>query len=508
MSKRSSRPRREEFKAQRRERKQAQKELRRQQAAEGLRPRSRCSLANGTCEYETVEEERVARNSVVSEQAKVFRAQLPHLLRQLQRIPDPRNPKKIRHKHTVLIIYGILSFVFQMSSRREANRELTRPMFVENLKLLFPDLETIPHHDTLMRLLERIDVSALESAHIELLRQFIRKKKFLRYLIANCYPIAVDGSQKFKREIVWSEECLSRDVTYKDGVHTQGYVYVLEANLAFHNGMSIPLMSEFLSYSEGYNARDKQDCEQLAFRRLAARLKRQFPCLPIMVLLDGLYPNGPIMELCRKNKWQFMIVLQDGSLPSVWQEYGALKGLGGDNKHHRIWGDRQQQFEWVNDIEYYFGPNDRKTLAVHVVTCNEHWKEIDPKSNQVVVRRSRHAWISSEPLSRRNVHERCNLAARYRWGIEANFLVEKCCGYHYEHCLSYDWNAMRGYHYLMRLGHFFNVITQHTTRLVNMVKTLGKQGLIRFIRETIAAPWLDRELIQQWLAGPIQIRLE
>jgi hypothetical protein len=30
----------------------------------------------------------------------------------------------------------------------------------------------------------------------------------------------------------------------------QQYVYVLKANLAFHNGLSIPLMSEFLSYGE------------------------------------------------------------------------------------------------------------------------------------------------------------------------------------------------------------------------------------------------------------------
>jgi len=30
-------------------------------------------------------------------------------------------------------------------------------------------------------------------------------------------------------------------------------------------------------------------------------------------LLDGLYSNGPIMEICRKNKWDYMIVLQDKS---------------------------------------------------------------------------------------------------------------------------------------------------------------------------------------------------
>ena len=37
-----------------------------------------------------------------------------------------------------------------------------------------------------------------------------------------------------------------------------------------------------------------------AFYRLAARLKGYFPRLPILLLLDGLYPNGPLMALCRQ----------------------------------------------------------------------------------------------------------------------------------------------------------------------------------------------------------------
>ena len=68
-------------------------------------------------------------------------------------IDDPRDPKKVKHKLTVLLTYGILTFVYQMASRWEADREMTRPVFMENLKLLFPELGSIPHHDTLMRLL-------------------------------------------------------------------------------------------------------------------------------------------------------------------------------------------------------------------------------------------------------------------------------------------------------------------------------------------------------------------
>ncbi|MBW2334650.1 MAG: transposase family protein [Deltaproteobacteria bacterium] len=507
MSKPSRRPNRELIKAQRKRKKEAEKELRARQESEGLTPSSNTTTSNCKSEFQTVEEEREARCDTVTEQVMIFRSKLPILLKRLSQIDDPRNPKKIKHKLTVLMIYGILTFVYQMASRREANREMSRPVFTENLKLLFPELESLPHHDTLMRILSRIEVDEIEATHIELVRKLIRKKKFMRYLIDHCYPIAIDGTQKFARNWLWSEECLERKDKTGDGEGKQYYVYVLEANLAFHDGMSIPLMSEVLNYAKGDTAKDKQDCELKAFYRLANRLKKEFPNLAIMVLLDGLYAKGPVIELCRKKKWQFMIVLQDKCLKSVWEEYEGLSRLEKNNEFFRTWADRRQHFYWVNNIYYYYGPKERKKQIVHVVVCEESWEEVDQQSAEIVTKHARHAWLSSKPLNKWNVHERCNLAARHRWGIESGILVEKCHGYQYEHCFSYNWNAMKGYHYLMRLAHMINVLAQYSECLVKMFNTLGVRGFIRFVRQTIAAPWLDPLLVKKRLAHPFQLRL-
>ena len=507
MAKISSRPGREEIKQRRKEIKKAQKELRQNQKKEGLIPLSRSTISNSKSEYKDIGEERQARMDVITNQAMLFRSMLPKVLKELKRIPDPRNPKKIKHKLTVLFVYGILSFVYQMSSRREANREMTRPQFVENLKMVFPELESVPHHDTLMRLLARIDVNEIERATIELVRGLIRKKKFNRYLINGHYTIAIDGTQKLVRDMLWDEQWLERKVGKEEDNQKQYYVYVLEANLVLGNGMSIPLMSEFLSYTEGDNDNNKQDCELKAFKRLAPRLKKEFRCLPIMILLDGLYPNGTIIEICRDNNWDFMMVLQDKCLPSVWEEYEGLKQLQSENLLKMIWGKRIQRFRWVNGIYYYWGANGKKRLTLHVVTCHEAWKEVDNKTAEIVTKTSRHAWISSKPLNKDNIHRRCNLGARYRWGIESGILVEKRHGYKYEHCFSYDWNVMKGYHYLMRLGHFLNVMAQYAQCLVSTVRKFGVRGFIRFVRETMAAPWLDAIQIKERLAAPFQLRL-
>ena len=66
--------------------------------------------------------------------------------------------------------------------------------------------------------------------------------------------------------------------------------YVLEAKLVTSFGHAIPLASEFIENLE-HRDFDKQDCEQKAFVRLAAKIKGHFPRLPFCVLADELYPN-------------------------------------------------------------------------------------------------------------------------------------------------------------------------------------------------------------------------
>ena len=168
-------------------------------------------------------------------------------------------------------------------------------MFEQNLRLLFPELDSLPHADTLFRLLTKIEVSQIEQAHIDLVERLIRKKKFAAYRINNCYPLAIDGTQKLGGASLWSESLQERRVSGADP-HAQAryqyHVYVLEANLCFHNGMVIPLMSEFLDYQQGDTEQNKQDCELRAFHRLAERIKKAFPRLPVMLLLDGCIPTG------------------------------------------------------------------------------------------------------------------------------------------------------------------------------------------------------------------------
>ena len=329
--------RREEWRQERQDRRRAAKGLRKRQAAEGLESAPTGTIGNGTSPWKTVEEEQQARQEAVEEQIQAYRSALPTLLKRLGKIRDPRNPKTIRRKSTVLLLYGILLFVFQMASRREANRQMTLPQFRENLRWLFPELESVAHQDTLNRLLAGIEVNEMEEALVELIQRFIRKKKFLRYLVGS------SGGDRWNAEDgagqAVDRAMLGAGLTAQAGRREHGK---RDAILRLWIGGQ-PGLREWYDHSAAERVSDPRRVRPgegqtrrraKSFRRLAQRMKEYFPRLPILVLLDGLYANGPVVELCRLYHWEFMIVLQDNSLPSVWEE---VRGLGQlDRKSTRL----------------------------------------------------------------------------------------------------------------------------------------------------------------------------
>jgi hypothetical protein len=226
----------------------SQKQIRDKIIAADANITHRTQAINSKRPYQSIEEEQAARQEIIAEQVRVWRRTLPILFQKLSRIPDPRRPKSIKHKMVVLMMFGLLAFVFRLSSRREMNRELTGAAINHHLKKIFPELDSIPHADTLARLLEKINMGVIEDAHIALIKQLIRGKKFKKLLINGCLPITIDGCQKlFRNGLLHDSHWLQRTVGNEENKINQQYVYTMEANITLKNGLSIPLLSEYLS---------------------------------------------------------------------------------------------------------------------------------------------------------------------------------------------------------------------------------------------------------------------
>jgi hypothetical protein len=450
---------------------------------------------NSKYSLKTAEEEMAERQEKVEKATVIYRQMLPELLKKLSRIKDPRQPQKIKHKLAVLMIYGILLFVYQTGSRREANKKMSKPIFQYNVRAMFPELESLPHADTLARLLEKIDVEEIQKCLVELLQDLMRRKKFKNHLINKRYLIAVDGSQKFFRNYQWQPEALGRHVGGEERI-PQFYVYVLESVLVLDNGIVLPVLTETLENKDWVEGQTKQDCESKAFTRLAQKLYKIFGKGKVILLADGLYACGAVIKKCREYQWEYMITLKEGAMPDVWKEATGLMWLEPSNSICVNWGDRQQDYLWANDIEYEYGTSSRYTEILHVVICYETWLENHSRTTGTLEEKmTRYAWISSRPLNCKNVFIRCTKMARYRWKIESNFLIEKHEGYNFEHCYSYDWQAMKGFHYLMKAGHFLNAMATNSEILLEYVNEFGIRGFVADLNLAISGAPLNADRI-------------
>ena len=485
----------------RNEARNADKELRKQETEKESYKKKDRNILNRKSSFNNKEEEIQDRYETAEETLKAYTKYLPGILKDLSGLKDPRNPKKVTHKLALLMLYGIFIFVFHLSSRRDANSKIT-PIFLENMRQFFPELENIPHSCTLARVLESIESTNIERSIVKLVSRLIRDKKLINYMVSNKYVFAIDGSQKFTRDWDWSKNSLTRHIKGRSEDEKHYYAYALEASLVLPSGLTIPVLTEFLERNAHKevgvdNEKNKMDCEYKAFMRLTARLKKYFPQLKIVVTLDGLYPKGPIFEQCQKFGWDYMIVLKDGSLKSVWDDIEKLKEKDKVERHSvpEINGVKQD-FWYVNGIEYHYGDNGCKSIIINVVVCEETITDIDEKTGKETKKAKKFAWISFKEINSRNVEKRCNQMGRPRWNIETQNLVEKHHGYSYEHCFSYDWNAMQGFHYLMHLAHIINNLTLFSTKLKIKIKLHGVRRTIELIFLVFKAIPLDFEKLK------------
>ncbi len=380
---------------------------------------ARTQAHNRKCAAQTIDEERHIRAEAVAAQIKVWRSLLPTLLKQFSRIRDPRRARCIKHKLVTLMVFGLFGFIFRLASRREMNRELTGAAIQTHLKKLFPDLDSIPHADTLARLLETIDPREIEKAHIELMKALIAKKKFKKLLINGCLPISVDGCQKLYRDGLlqdgrWCERKVGEDLA-------QQYVYVIEVNITFQNGLTIPLLTDYLYRDNNQltNPTGKQDCEITAFERMAARLKNYFPRLKFILFMDSLYATQGVMDICYKNKWDYLIHLPSRKLKDLAKRLNQKKELRQIVPGQSHYRKRRQEFYWENHVNYGGG------TSIHLLGCLERYEEVNKETGDIEICHTDHAWISSIPLALCNVHELYNLGARKKELIEDSINTEK-----------------------------------------------------------------------------------
>lgn len=366
--------------------------------------------------------------------------------RYLAGVDDPRDQSKITYPLPCLLFTGLLMFLCHLAARRQITLKFRdNAPSAANFERLF-GVPQAPHSDTLNYTFSNLKPQQLQECVTRLVEILIRKKVLERYrLLDQYYVIAIDGTGIYSFSKRHCDHCLTR--THNG--QTTYYHYVLEAKLVTSDGLSFSLMSEFIENPQANPT--KQDCELNAFHRLAERLKKRFPRLPVCLSLDGLFACGPVFLRCRDYNWRYVIVLKEGDLPSVYHEFVGLAKLHPKEElKERILKplEIKRSFRWVNGIEYCDSKGQEHLL--NVIELHE------TKSADGNPQATRFMWVSDLEINQGNVRAIAQNAGRDRWKIEnQGFNSQKQGGFALEHLYSHNYTSAKVFYFLLQMAHLF-----------------------------------------------------
>jgi hypothetical protein len=402
---------------------------------------------------------------------RVIDTHFSELLNSSNRLTDSRKRKE--YSMAEIVAGALFMYIFKETSRNAYNNDRRESCFRKNFFKYFKI--NLPHGDAYDDVLRVLPPEELESLKAQLVSSLIEQKMFRKFrFLGKFHLIAVDATGMATFEQKHCDHCLTK--TSKTGVVTY-FHYVLEAKIVTATGLSISLASEFIENDPGRDY-EKQDCEQKAFVRLAAKIKKYFPRLPICILGDGLYPNNTVFDICAKNDWKFIITLKDGNIKTFQTEVDLLKvtairrSVCRANKTTRT----TLEYAFLNDIEYsgrYFS----------WVECNE----IIVNTKGITKSCHRFVYITNVTQDHQKVIETAD-NGRLRWKIEnEGFNSQKNLGYALEHKFSRkSFIAMQNYYQLLQIAHMINQLVERSRQIVEIMNEHSKQTIVDLWKKMIA----------------------
>jgi len=321
----------------------------------------------------------------------------PRFNQLLSRIYDRRKQDRITYPVPHLIWEELLMFLCGTGSRNTMVHETQRPGFVRTLvDLSGGDEDAVAHPDTAYSFLAKLHPSHLVKFQATLVRRLFKMRCLEKFRFGAEWLVAVDATWLRTYDRPHCKRCLRQ--TQQDGT-TRWMHAVLEAKLILGNGMAISLASVPIENT----ARNfqKQDCELKAFSRLAAKLKQLFPKLPVCLLMDSLYGCAPVMDICEKSHWSYIVVFTEGRTPVLWKE---ARRKAEKERPHQLTRENGtvQTFRWATMLKH-------QKHITHAVFCDE----IQPDHSEHTW-----AWITDHRPDRHWAPIIANRGGRLRWKIE------------------------------------------------------------------------------------------
>ena len=314
----------------------------------------------------------------------ILKQYFPFFIKKLDALTDSRHQSYVDYSMGVITLVRLLALLCQLNTMRQLTDHLNTEETIQNVaELLNITLDELPHYDTINDVFEQIDIQELRSIQKYVVTRLIRSKMFDKYRYKGKYfQIVIDGTGLASFKFRHCKHCLKR-------VHNKGqkneytaYLhYVLEAKLVVGD-IVISLDTEFVENVT--KDVEVQDCEIKAFYRMAKRIKKNYPKLAIIFSGDSLYACMPVINICIKNKWEYIIRFKKESIKTLAEEVEGLEMVE-EQEEIKYWNNlkyREVQIEeQLNVLKYYEKKKEDITEFMWIVSF-----EITTKNKEELVK--------------------------------------------------------------------------------------------------------------------------
>lgn len=407
------------------------------------------------------EQERIRKkleNNPVVECNKIQKKFYPELFSMFGKAADLRHQSYIEYSARTMLGTLYYKSIAGIESMQEMTRTFNDEKICKNLYgFMGEDKKAyLPHGVTENEFLEKLNPGELENIQQNIVYSMIRRKTFENGRVLKKWLVIVDATELDEGYQKKNEHYLSRCYNKgEDNEFTKYHRSVLEAKIYFGDNLVCSIASETIENSAEYvNQSDetvKQDCENKAFIRLAAKIKKKFPRLPIIITADGLYVSRTVMQICKEYNWDYIIRYKEGSAPTIAEEYRALP------EKETIRTD----IEYQNQIIYY-------DFDVNLIYYREK------RMVKGETKTTEFAWITSIRITKNNA-QKIVRAGRNRWKIEnQGFNRQKHWQGNIEHACSFNERAQKNHYLMEQIADFMKQLYEYFFLEKNGIKKTQK----------------------------------
>ena len=391
--------------------------------------------------------EKKSELNILNDLVTIVKQYFPELINKFDGLTDLRNQSYVKYKMKVIFIVRLLGLMCKIKSMHGMTRELNTKESIENIaQICGLELEEIPHCDTINDVFEKVKVEEIEKIRKYMISKLIRGKIIQRYKIRDrYYHIIVDRTGLAASRKKYNENCLVKKKTDKKGNEYQEYsTYVLEAKLVV--GEMVFIGSEFVENTEENET--KQDYETKAFKRLAEKIKKEYPKLKILISGDALYASKPVIDICKENGWKYIIRFKEGTIPSLYQEFETVVAEGNEST--------KVNYEYVTGLDY-------EGEKINVI------KYTDTKKDTEFV------YITDLPITNKNIENTINVG-RNRWKIEnEGFNIQKNRTFDIGHLYSKNQTAIKVHYLMIQIAHILRQMLEKGIKEIKELKLKLKE---------------------------------